>query len=110
MSKWSETSGHILPLDDMYRPTEIDFWGADAIVAYVFSKPERTRPTRTVVSSGDLGEAWELGTEHDLYHDQSDQFLGHYTVVGIVHYDDEGKAAWDEGEVPTIKMRTATFK
>lgn len=75
-------------------------------VAYIMSKPERTRPTRVLTSFGDLGPAWAIGTTHTLRHDQTWAKLGTYTVVGIATFRSGSKV----GEVPNRALSHAVFK
>ncbi len=76
-------------------------------VAYVMFKTldERTRPTRVLTSFGAL-DGWTLGTEHDLFHDQTGAQLGRYRVVGVHHFGSGEKA----GDVPDRKIKHSVFK
>jgi hypothetical protein len=103
------STGYILPLDAFQNPDAPEYAG-DGSVGYVFKKEQRGRPTRLVLSSGEMGSAWDIGTVHRLEHDQTQATLGTYTVVGIIHYDEDGLAMYDEGEVPDRKIATAVFK
>ena len=108
-------TAYVAPLDQRFNPHDpatVEFgqdWLSESVV-YVMSKPERTRPTRVLISSGDLGEAWDLGNKHFVRHDQGQNLLGRYSVVGIAHYDDAGNLAYTEGEVPDRKIAAAVFK
>lgn len=107
---YSENRGFVLPTEEMENPRNAMQYAHGGGVGYVFSKPERTRPTRVVLSSGDLGENWAIGTVHLLQHDQTSARLGRYTVVGIVYFDNDGEVAAWEGDVPDRKLASAVFK
>jgi hypothetical protein len=80
-------------------------WVANA-VAYILFKAERSRPTRVVVSFGEVGV--DVGQEVRVRDDQTNHLLGTYEVVGIVHYDHEGYVAYDEGPYGDLSRTLAT--
>jgi hypothetical protein len=105
---------HIAPLDDRFHPLlpETAQFGQGWMggsVAYIMSKPERTRPTRVLISSGVLSGV-AIGHMAAVRHDQTGALLGRYTVVGVVEYDALGEVARVEGDVPDRKMAAAVFK
>lgn len=77
------------------------------LTAYVLFKlnDSRTRPTRVLTSHGPVKE-WKLDTEIHLEHDQTNQYMGHYKIVGIHHFE-SGEMA---GQVPTIKIKHGVLK
>ena len=102
------TGAAILPCESMANPwdtTTIEYFDAQQ-VGYILQKPERTRPTRIVMSAGDLGPGFALDTWHDFYHDQTGAQLGRYQVVGIARYD-IGQMV---GDVPDRALAYAVFK
>jgi len=100
-------SGYILPCAQN-NPTVESLYGHE--VAYVFWKNGRSRPTRVVQSGGDMGDAWDIDTQHQLFHDQDGTNLGVYKVVGIAYYDEDGQFQYGVGDVLDRKMATAVFK
>lgn len=111
----ARNTGHIL-LCGMMNPWLA--WKQDELnvageTGYVFYKEGRTRPTRIVMSAGDLGDAWELGTMHDLFEDQEGKHLGYYEVCAIVRYDEAGlveSCEPCEAYVPNRKLALGVFK
>lgn len=78
-----------------------------SLVVYVMFKTSdtRTRPTRVLTSSGPL-VGWTLGSEHDLYHDQTGAQMGRYKVVGVKDF----KSGEQAGDIPDFKIKHAVFK
>ena len=107
---------HIAPHEqevDAQDPTTSEFgqdWMAGS-VAYILFKEGRTRPTRVVVSAGEVRDA-EVGQYVEVRDDQTSRLLGTYGVAGIVHYDDGGNVAFDEGPYGDFNrtLRTASMK
>ena len=77
------------------------------LVVYVMWKTSdgRTRPTRVLTSAGPLA-GWTLGSEHELYHDQSGAQMGVYKVVGVKDFASGEQA----GNIPNFKIKHAVFK
>lgn len=95
-------NGYILPIHDKWS-SDADKSRVDKNIylegsaVYIMKKDERTRPTRALIfSSGEMGPRWALGTHHSLIHDQLCTHLGHYWVVGIAYYDDQGEMMYME--------------
>lgn len=100
--------GGMNPLDPATSPFGTKWLMGGSFV--VLSKPDRTRPTRIVFSSGPPSDDWKIGATWDCRHDQTGARLGTYTVVGVVLYDDQGRVARVAGEVPNRRIMTAVFK
>jgi hypothetical protein len=92
---------HIAPHEQNMNPqdpTTSEYgqgWMANS-VAYILFKDSRTRPTRVVISFGEVGVS--LLDVVEVRDDQSGRLLGNYRIAGIVHYDSQGFVAYDEGE------------
>jgi hypothetical protein len=98
----------ILPCETQANPwdtTTIEYFSPEQ-VGYILQKPERTRPTRIVMSSGDLGNEFALDSWHVFRHDQTGALLGRYQVVGIARYD-IGQMV---GDVPNRMLAYSVFK
>ena len=103
------TAVSVLPTGESMNPRfprEASYFD-EAQTAYVLFKlsDNRTRPTRVVTSFGPL-QGWTLGSEHELYHDQTNAYLGRYKVVGVHHFASNEHA----GDVPDIKIKHCVVK
>lgn len=61
---------------------------------------------RVLTSFGNLGPAWDIGTEHAIRHDQTWHPLGTWAVIGFRNYRD----GLTLGEVPDRPLRHWVFK
>lgn len=115
-------AGYILPVNAGIYSQQWDPWEPDTSTqiggeedwVYIFLKNDRSRPTRVVLSYCEMGDDWDVGTVHRLYHAEGDLCLGAYEVVGIIHYvNGELSFAYMSEEVEKLthrKIATAVFK
>jgi hypothetical protein len=105
-------SSALLPTQTRMNPASpetADYYEKDQF-AYVVEKldwaGQPSKTYRVLTSFGDLGEAWKIGTSHEIHHDQTFRNLGFFKVVGTHDYKTGTKA----GEVPDKKLAHWVFK
>jgi hypothetical protein len=85
-------------------PETAEYYDRDQ-VAYVVRSTVGVN-CRILTSFGALGDSWFVGTKHDIAHDQTNEYLGKFEVVGIVNFASGATV----GEIPTRSWPHWVFK
>jgi hypothetical protein len=89
------------------HPQDNEYWDSEETgFAYIVRKVGKDRASKILVSAGWLGSAWEIGTTHEIYHDQTGAQAGYFTVVGTIDF----ASGVLSGDVPDRKLAHSVFK
>lgn len=61
-------------------------WSEETDIVYIINDENR-ESYLAVISAGELGSDWDIGTNHTFIHDQTRKLLGHGEVIDIVPLD-----------------------
>jgi hypothetical protein len=100
----------VLPTGESLNPANPDvratYYDQNTCVYVLFKVNEsRTRPTRVMTSFGGLKNV-RIGTELELWQDQTQRHLGRYRVDGVKDF----KTGEQAGNVPDIKIKHCVVK
>jgi hypothetical protein len=105
----SLTAAYLLPTGttmNLTRPDRATYYdpGATAIVVRRLDRPG-VQPYRVLTTFGVAPHEWAVGTKHDIRHDQTGSYLGHFEVTGT-----RAPGGTTTGEIPARALPHWVFK
>jgi hypothetical protein len=87
------------------RPDSAEYFDAGQTAIVVRNLDSGT--LRVFTTFGQVGNAWAIGTRHEVKHDQTGRYLGEFQVIGTVEF---AGIRITQGEVPNRSLPHWVFK